>query len=274
MPASALALALAAAFVHALWNMLLAGARDSQAATAVALAIGVVVFAPAAAIAWDVDSAAIPFVLASSALEVLYFVFLAGAYQSGELGLVYPIARGSAPVIVLPLSAVALGTGVSALQVAGVLAIGAGVLFVRGGRGAVPRRDVLLALGVGICLAGYTVVDKAGLRHAGPLPYLELVLIAPAVFYLGLMSRLRGRAALRSEVKPATVLAAVAMPGAFALALAALRLASPAPVAAVRETSVVIAALLGALVLGEPFRRGRVGGSVLIAAGIAALALA
>src|SRR2546421_3187651 len=90
MPASALALALAAAFVHALWNMLLAGARDSQAATAVALAIGVVLFAPAAAIAWDVSSAAVPYVVASSALEILYFVFLAGAYQSGELGLVYP----------------------------------------------------------------------------------------------------------------------------------------------------------------------------------------
>src|SRR5947207_3762972 len=96
MPASALALALAAAFVHAIWNMLLAGARDSQAATAVALAIGVVLFAPVAALTWDVRSAAVPFVLASSALEVLYFVFLAGAYQSGELGLVYPIARGSA----------------------------------------------------------------------------------------------------------------------------------------------------------------------------------
>src|SRR3954451_16633182 len=85
MPASALAHALAAGFVHALWNMLLARARDSQAATAVALAIGVVLFAPAAAITWHVESAAIPFVLASSALEILYFVFLAAAYQSGEL---------------------------------------------------------------------------------------------------------------------------------------------------------------------------------------------
>jgi len=274
MPASALALALAAAFVHALWNMLLAGARDSQAATAVALAIGVVLFAPVAALTWHVDAAAVPYILASSALEVLYFVFLAGAYQSGELGLVYPIARGSAPVIVLPLSAIALGTGVAVLQVLGVLAIAAGVLLVRGGRGAVPGRDVLMALGVGICLAGYTVVDKAGLRHAGPLPYLELVLIAPAIFYFVLMSRLRGREALRRELRPQTVLAAIGMPGAFALALAALRLAAPAPVAAVRETSVVIAALLGALVLNEPLRRGRLGGSVLIAAGIAALALA
>ena len=132
MPTSALALALAAAFVHALWNMVLAGARDSQAATAVALAIGVVLFAPVAAITWHVEPAAVPYVLGSSALEVLYFVFLAGAYQSGELGLVYPIARGSAPVIVLPLSAIALGTGVTALQVLGVLAIAAGAARCRG----------------------------------------------------------------------------------------------------------------------------------------------
>jgi drug/metabolite transporter (DMT)-like permease len=274
MPASALALALAAAFVHALWNMLLARARDSQAATAVALAIGVVLFAPAAALTWHVSSAAIPFVIASSALEILYFVFLAAAYQAGELSLVYPVARGTAPVIVLPLSAIALGTGVDALQVAGVVAIGSGVLLVRGPRGAVPRRDLLLALAVGACVAGYTVVDKAGLRHAGPLPYLELVLILPAIVYFAIAARLRGRTALANEIRPATLLAAVGMPGAFALALAALRLASPAPVAAVRETSVVFAALLGALVLHEPLRRGRLGGAALIAGGIAVLALA
>src|SRR5256885_2749287 len=85
MPASALALALAAAFVHALWNMLLARARDSQAAAAVALAIGVVAFAPAAAITWRVESAVIPYAIASSTLEIVYFVFLAAAYESGEL---------------------------------------------------------------------------------------------------------------------------------------------------------------------------------------------
>src|SRR2546422_448355 len=113
MPASALALALAAALVHALWNTSIAGDRDSQVASAVAL--------------------------------------------------------------------------------------GAGVLLIRG-RGEVPARDIVLALGVGACIAGYTVVDKEGVRHADPLAYLELLLIFPAVAYLAIMRRLRGRALLRAEL--------------------------------------------------------------------------
>src|SRR5919204_4571310 len=80
MPASALALALAAAFVHALWNVLIARARDPEAATAVAIVVAVLAFAPVAAIVWDVRARVWPFVLASGALELVYFALLAAAY--------------------------------------------------------------------------------------------------------------------------------------------------------------------------------------------------
>ena len=97
MPLTALALALAAAFVHAFWNLLLAQARDAEAATAVALVVAVVAFAVPAAAVWDVDGRVWPYAAGSAALELVYFALLAGAYRRVELSLVYPVARGSSP---------------------------------------------------------------------------------------------------------------------------------------------------------------------------------
>jgi drug/metabolite transporter (DMT)-like permease len=261
-PAGALGLALAAALVHALWNLLLAGARDSQAATAVGMCVGCLLFLPS--LLGDVQSSALPWVIASSALELLYFALLALAYSRFSLSGVYPLARGSAPVFVL------LVGGVSVLlQGVGVALVACGVLLVRGlRRGA--WDETLLALAVGACIAGYTLVDKEGLKHADPLPYLELVLVVPALAYAGWI----GRARLRAAFDWHAALAGLGMFGAYALTLAALRLAAAAPVAAVRETSIVIATLLGALVLHETVGRTRMLGSAVIVAGVVAIAFA
>jgi drug/metabolite transporter (DMT)-like permease len=261
-PASALALALAAAVVHAVWNLLLAGARDSQASTAVGMCVGCVLFAPA--LLGHVESGVWPYVAASSALELVYLALLALAYSRFSLSGVYPLARGSAPVFVLLVGGVAV-----ALQAVGVVLVALGVLLVRGLR----RGDwgeTLLALAVGAAIAGYTLVDKEGLRFGDPLPYLELVLIVPAVGYAAFI----GRARLLAACSWRAVLAGLGMFGAYGLTLAALRLADAAPVAAVRETSIVIATLLGALVLHESVGRARMAGSVLIVAGVAVIALA
>lgn len=262
MGADALGLALGAALVHALWNLLLAGARDSQAVTGVAMVFGCVVFAPA--LIGDVGSGVWPYVAASSVLELAYFALLALAYSKYELSAVYPLARGSAPVFVLVVGGVALF-----LQAVGVVLIACGVLLVRGLRRA-DWQETLLALGVGACIAGYTLVDKHGLRHADPLPYLELVLVLPAFAYAGWVGQTRLRAAFgwRSAV------AGVGMFGAYALTLGALQLAAAAPVAAVRETSIVIATLLGAVVLHEAVGRARMAGALVIVAGVVLLALA
>jgi drug/metabolite transporter (DMT)-like permease len=168
-------------------------------------------------------------------------------------------------VIVLLVSVLALGVSVSAASVIGVLLVALGVVLVRGS-----GRGPPLALAVGAAIAGYTLVDKEGLRHAGPLPYLELVLLVPAVVYGASM----GRPRLRSAVGWRPALAGIGMFGAYALTLGALRLAAAAPVAAVRETSIVIATALGAVVLHEAVGRARVGGALLIVAGVAAIALA
>jgi len=126
---------------------------------------------------------------------------------------------------------------------------------------------------VATCIAAYTLVDHAGLDHAAPIPYLELVMIPTSIAYLAGALALWGPRALAAELRPATVVAGLGMFGAYALALAALARAAAAPVAAVRESSVVIATALAAVVLHERVGRRRWAGAVLVVAGVAAIAL-
>src|SRR3954466_16218345 len=138
MPATALAFALAAAVFHAVWNLLLARARDVEAATAVALITAEVVFAPVALVVWDAEREVWPWLLASGLFELAYFALLATAYRVAPLSVVYPVARGGAPVLVLAVSVVVLGHSTSAPQVAGVAFVVLGILLVRGLRRADP----------------------------------------------------------------------------------------------------------------------------------------
>jgi drug/metabolite transporter (DMT)-like permease len=270
---SAVALALGAAVLHAVWNMLLSRAPDTEAATAVALALGVALFALPALVWWRLDASAWPYVAASAAFELGYISTLAAGLSRGDLSVVYPLARGSAPVIVLAVSAGVLGAVTSAWQVAGVGLVAAGVLLVRGLRRPDDPVVVALALACGACIAGYTIVDAHGLDHAAALPYLWIVLAITSLGYLPLVARMRGPAALRASLRWETAAAAVLLFGAYLLVLAALRLAEPGPVAAVRETSVVIATALGALVLREPVTRARAAGALVVVTGIAVIAL-
>ena len=272
MPAAALGLALGAAFLHAFWNVFLGRSKDIEAATAVVLVFSVVVFAPVAVFAGHVSWSAAPWIAASSALELAYFALLAAAYRRSEVSLVYPVARGLAPVVVLVI-AVAAGRATSTGQVLGVCAVGTGVFLVRGLARKADTRGLLFGVVIACCIAGYTLVDKEGVKHASPIPYLELVLAGPAVVYLITMLLVRGKGAVRAEVRPVNGLLAVAGFGAYALVLAALQLAPAASVAAVRETSVVIATVMAALVLRERVTRVRLAGSVVVVAGIALLAL-
>lgn len=275
MPVAAFGLAISSAFVHALWNLLLARARDSEAATAVALIAGSVAFAPVAALTWELDSGVWPYLAASAVLEIAYFALLAAAYDRGEISAVYPVARGSAPVLVAVLSVVLLGTSLHALTAAGVVLVAAGVILVRG---AAPLQGSMpMALAIGATIAAYTLFDKAGLHHARPFPYLVLVVLPSAIAYPLWIAQRKGVASLRAEAGGWAALAGIAMFGAFGLALAAIRLAPQAfvpGVQAIRETSVVLAVAAGALFLHESVTRARVAGALGVVAGVVALALA
>lgn len=258
--------------LHAGWNVMLARSRDIPAATSVALALSVIVFAPLAVMTWRVETAAIPWIVASAGLELVYFSLLTTAYGRSDLTLVYPIARGTAPVLVLAVATLA-GVVLGLWQAVGVVLVSVGVVLVRGLKAEVDTRGVLLALSIGATIAAYTLVDKEGIEHASAIPYFELVLLPVAIAAVAWHLARGRRTALRSEVSASTAAAAIFAFTAYALVLVGLSLAPAPAVAAVRETSILFAVALGALVLGEPVGRFRIAGAALVVSGVALVAL-
>jgi len=262
----ALGLALAAAGLHALWNLLLARERDTEATIAVSLVVFIAVLAPLAAATWRVEGAAVPYVLGSGALELAYIVLLAAAYRRFELSLVYPLARGLAPVLALVVVLVVVGASPSAGEIGGVVAVAVGILLVRGFRRG--GRGSALAVAVAGAIAGYTVIDRYGIRHANAAPYLLLVMLGPALAYPLFVERAR----LAAAARPVAAVIGMASAVTYLLVLLALRLASAPSVSAVRETSVVIAVVLARVFLREPVGVRRLAGAAIVVAGVALLA--
>jgi len=158
---------------------------------------------------------------------------------------------------------------VSLTAAGGVVLVGVGVVLVRGVAARGDARALLLAATIATTIAPYTLVDREGIQRAGALTYFVLTLVGPCVVYPPLV----GLRAMRRELHPETIVAAVANVGSFTLGLLALRHGPAAPVLAVRSSSVVIATLLAGRLLAERVSRGRLAGSILVFAGIALLAL-
>ena len=264
MPASALALTLLAAAIHAAWNVRLGGERDVQAATAAAMASGAVLLAPVGIATWEIDSAAWPYLGGAIAAELAYMALLAAAYARAEVSVVYPVARGTAPVLVLVVA------GASLLQGVGVLVVVAGVLAVRGLRRPESAADLGLALAIALTIATYTLLDKQGLKHAATVPYLWVEVGTAGVLYALVIGPRR----VVRTFSPRTVAIGIGAFVSYGLVLAALEQAPAAAVAAIRETSIVFAAALGALWLGETVTRSRVAGALLVTTGVAVVAVA
>ena len=222
---------------------------------------------------WDVDRRVWPYIVASGLLQLGYTAFLAAGYRRAELSVVYPVARGTAPVLVLLVGVLALGNGTSGLQAAGVCLVAAGILFVRGLARKADPAGLAFGLVVAGFIAGYTLVDKEGVRFAAPFAYLELSMLLPTFAYAGGLVGLRGLETLRAAVNTSAVVAGLCTFGAYGLVLAALQRAPAAPVAAVRETSVLVAAALAALFLRERVTPARWLGAALIVGGVALVAV-
>jgi drug/metabolite transporter (DMT)-like permease len=267
--ASALFLALGSAVLHAAWNLLLARSRDVQAATAATFLLSVAIALPFALVWWSAEPEVWPYAVASSLLEAAYVVALAYAYRTTDLSFVYPLTRGLAPVLTLLASVLILGHGIGATETAGVLVVGAGVVLVSGRSGHGDARALLAVAAIAATIAAYTLVDRAGIQHAGAMTYFVLALAGPCLVYPPLV----GRAAIRRELHWSTAAAALANFGSFGLGLLALRHGPAAPVLAVRSSSIVIATLLAGRQLAEQVAGRRVAGSVLVFCGVALLAL-
>jgi hypothetical protein len=292
LPLVALVAVLSSAFVHAAWNVGLARAPRGHDTTAVALTIGLLAWTPLALTRWRVEAAVWPYVLASAAFELAYFAALNAAYARAPAHAVYPVARGLAPTLLLPVAA-AGGADVPAIAGVGVLAISAGVLLT--GRGGTDRRSVRAAVPVAVCIAGYTYVDALGLRHADPAAYLWLTMVPVVLVLLGLrVAAGRGFGLLTAQVRPAAVGLGLGIYVAYGLTLLALSLVPVAlapAVAALRETSILFVLALSWLAhrsstvsqdstvdeLGAPARAGptaaTAAGACFILGGVAVLAL-
>jgi drug/metabolite transporter (DMT)-like permease len=268
-PASALALALGSAVLHAAWNLLLGRARDVQAAAAATFLLSIALAAPFAAVWWRADASVWPYALASAFFEGVYIVALAYAYRTGEVSFVYPLTRGLAPVLTLAVAVAFLSHSASAAEVAGVLLVGLGVVLVRGPGGPGDARGLLLVAAIAAAIAAYTLVDRAGIHHAGALSYFVLVLAGPNLVYPAVV----GWGAMRRELGPRVVAGAASNFGSYVLGLVALRHAAAAPVLAVRSSSILITTLLAARVLAERVPPSRLAGSLLVFGGVVLLAL-
>lgn len=277
-----------AGLVHATWNLLAKRSADTQAFLWLALVVAMVLFAvpfvlllraPIPPIGWLC-------IAASGALEAVYYLLLGGAYRIGDLSVVYPLSRGSAPLFVLFFALAFLGEQVTAAGVVGVLLTVAGVYVLH--LQTIDRRGLLaplvalreraskLALLTGAVIAGYSVIDKVGVQYVAPEIYIYLIFGVSAVYLAPLMLT-RKWPAVRKEWqvnRASVVTAAVLFVASYLLVLFALRGAQVSYVAAVRGIGVVFAAALGTVLLREPFARMKLWGSLLIFAGIACIQFA
>ncbi|MCG8690473.1 MAG: EamA family transporter [Minwuiales bacterium] len=272
-------LVLLAALLHAGWNAMLKLNGDRLAVMAmIALGSGVIAaflapFAPAP------DPASWPYIAASVALHTGYKLFLIRAYRHGDLGQVYPIARGTAPLIVVAVAYLLLDERLGLFGMAAVLVIAVGILslaFVPGRSLGADRHALLFAFGTALFIAAYTVVDGVGARLAGtPHGYVLWLFVFDALPLTIVALASRGTVfltALRANWRPgfAGCLMSIA---AYWLVIWALTLGPMGPVAALRETSVLFAALLGSVLLKEGFGPRRIAAAGLVAAGVVLLRL-
>ncbi len=269
---------LGAAVMHAGWNAIVKVGLDrfssilllSMVQGVMALVLLPFFAAPLAA-AW-------PWVAASALLHIGYKLFLIRAYQHGDLSQVYPLARGTAPLIVALAGAIWLGETMTAGKTAAVAAIAIGVIVMsrNGGLDRLPRKALLYALGTACFTASYTLVDGVGARIAETASgYVLWMFAGDALGMTGFALATRGRGAL-ARLLPAwrSGLAAGALSlGSYWIAIWAFTLAPLALVAALRETSVLFAMLIGVFVLGERANPWRWVSAGLILSGVALMRL-
>ena len=279
MPVDVTVLVLFAALMHASWNALVK-ASSSKFFDVVAInlasgatAIAVLPFLP------RVDWACWPWLAGSALLHQVYFAAVVGAYRFGDLSQAYPVMRGCAPLLVAALGVVTVGEQLAAAMWAGVALIvlgivGPALIAARGIR--LPGRSTAVASANAVVIACYTLVDGVGARMSGNAAgyglWLFLLIAVPMTVFAAAW-RVRELANYLRERWTIAVLGGALLMGAYLIALWAMTRAPVAAVAALRETSVILAAIIGTVFLKERFGGWRIPGAALVALGIAALNL-
>ena len=295
MPTEIVAIVLVAALAHASWNALIKSDDDRLVTLGAANAVRFLLCIPIVLALPLPDRASWPYLVASSILHVGYYTFLISAYRFGDLSKVYPLARGLSPLIVAAGAYAFAGERLSPMALVGVAVACTGIASLSLGGGATParsarvhagalssagdgaaqartdRRGVVFAAGTAVFIAAYTVTDAMGARLSGHavsyvawlsiLDGLPMLLVAGVLRRAGLAHHLAARA-WKSVAGGALQLTA------YGLVVWSLALAPMAAVSALRETSVLFAAIIGVKLLGEPLGTHRITAAALVAAGI------
>jgi drug/metabolite transporter (DMT)-like permease len=266
-------LVLLAALLHAVWNTLIKTGGDGLLMFALmkvpTMGVGVLVIA----LVGLPNAASVPYAVGSAAGFTVYCFLLIWAYRVGDLNLVYPVARGSAPLGVALLSGLLLGEYLSGPGLAGILIISAGIAALAYDPHTLARHipDLLRAVGVGLCIAIYTLFDGLGARISeNVLGYTAMVTIFSGIPLVIAAFLIRGREMaefLRREWKIG-MLGGVLMFTTYAIVIYAMTLTQMTHGAAPRETSVIFAAVTGSLILKEPLGARRIVSATVVAGGI------
>ena len=292
MSLNAFALIIVAGLIHAIWNIAAKKAGGDARFAFFTAVLMMLVWAP---LGWWLGRSAVPLwgarewgiVALSGVLHVLYYVVLLRGYRKADLTVVYPLARGTGPLLTALVAVTLLGERLSALGAFGIAGVVGGVFLIAGGPGLLRaahdpqarrrvRKGMLYGVLTGVFIAGYTVVDGYAVKAMLLSPilvdymgnFVRVLLLAPVA--------LRDRAELArlwtAQWRFALLVAAVS-PVAYVLVLFAMQVAPLSHVAPAREVSMLFAALIGGHLLGEGDRAARLAGALLIAAGVAALGL-
>ncbi|MBZ4019181.1 EamA family transporter [Streptomyces purpurogeneiscleroticus] len=267
---------LTAAVTHAAWNAIAHGIKDQLLAFTLVGSGGAVCGAVLAAISPLPAAGAWPLLIASAILHVVYQALLMQSFRLGDFGQMYPIARGTAPLVVTVLAAVFVGELPDAWALTGVALASAGLLGVAlwGIRGSGTRPHwpaVIAAVATGLAIASYTTVDGVGVRASGtPLGYIGWLMLLEglAIPAYAVVSR---RRALLAELRPFAargLLGGVLSVFAYGLVLWAQTRAPLAPIAALRESSIIVGAAIGAIFMKERFGAPRIAAAGLMVVGI------
>ncbi len=274
-----------AAMLHASWNALIKSGNDKALDTALVHFLGALVALPIMLWVGPPTAAAWPYIGMSLVIHIGYYIALVGAYQHGDLGLTYPIMRGFAPLLVALASGSLIGEAPSFGAWLGIVGIAVGVGLVglaHPGEALHHRKALAFAFANAAIIALYTIVDGRGVRTSvtddhGAIRYVMMLFVLDGIAYPSLvwLRRTReGRAAIVAYARkrwPVAAMGGSASIGAYAIALWAMTRAPVASVAALRETSVLFAAVIGTVLLKERFGVQRALGTGVIVAGVMAL---
>ncbi len=270
-------LVLLAAVMHASWNTLVKRSQDRLAELSIVNFFSAVVAALALPFVGLPNPASWWFILASIIIHTGYYYMLIQAYRFGDLSHVYPLARGVSPLVIAFFSAILVGEKLNVVQVAAVVLISASVgsLALQGRwSGSRDIRSVAFAIGTGFTIGAYTLADGMGVRASGnPPAYIAWLFVLdciPLIVTAVVLRRGKLRPILRAQWRTGALGGVLAL-GAYGLVIWALSLGMMASVAALRETSVVMAALLGTFLLGEPFGKLRLLAAIGVATGVIVL---